>query len=309
VLNHNPGSVVSNLFFQNIFLDSLIFRALDGLPYTYRLVDADNPLTLEELARYSLVIVSSENRHGSITEDLVNALPLYLANGGKIILMLRHAAVEQSPNATPHVVRFAENSFVSRYLMIDSTYIGPLTLLPGFCIAGDLIGAMPEGPDWPSLTWDSVRVNQFGYGAPDGIPYCGYFWPHLPAEIVYRYHSGNPDSTTHGQVDGIRYIGDDYSFYLLNFPLSLMEVDSAAAMLRGAVFDLGEYFICGDANQDRSLNIGDVVTLVRYLYQGEEDPGIFPAGDVDCSGDIEMSDVLILINFLFRGGLAPECCR
>jgi hypothetical protein len=240
---------------------------------------------------------------------LIDLLEPYLANGGKIILMLRHVGISQNPLSSPHLERFEPTSFISQYLMIDSAYIGPLRILPGYQLAGDMIGADPESSELPPLTWDSLRINQFGYGVPNGIPYAGYFWPHQPAETIYRYHSANPDSTTHGQVDGVRYIGDDYSFYVLNFPLSLMEVDSAAVMLRGAVIALDEDFICGDVNEDGRCNIGDVVSFIQFLYDGAEVPGVYIAGDLDCSGTPELSDLLMLINYLFRSGLSPECCR
>lgn len=309
VLNHNSGAVASNLLFKNEFLDSLIFRALDGLAYTYRLADEEHLPTLDELANYSLVIISVENRSGSLTDDLVNLLPLYLQSGGKVILLIRNVGVYQNPTSTPHITRFDSASVLSRYLMIDSAYIGPLMLLPGYQIAGDLVGADPETESFPSLAWDSVRINQFGYGVPNGIPYGGYFWPNQSTEIIYRYRSGNPDSTTHGQVDGIRYLGDVYSFYVLNFPLSLMQIDSAAAMLRGAVVALDEDFICGDVNEDGRCNIGDVVSFIQFFYGGVEIPGVYLAGDLDCDGSPGLGDILILINYLFRSGLSPECCR
>ncbi len=309
VLNHNSGAVATNLLYKNEFLDSLILRALDGLTYTYRWVDEDTPPTLGELADYSLVIISVENRAGSLTSELTDLLSIYMANGGKVILLIRNVGVYQNPASTPKVVRFDSTSFLSRYLMIDSAYIGPLTLLTGFQIAGDLVGADPENDAFPSLTWDSLRINQFGYGVPNGIPYAGYFWAHQPAEIIYRYRSGNPDSTTHGQVNGIRYLGDDYGLYVLNFPLSLMKIDSAAAMLRGAVVALDEDFICGDLNGDGLCDIGDIVDFIRYLYRGAEVPEVYRAGDIDCNGSPELDDMLMLINFLFRSGLSPECCR
>jgi len=309
VLNHNSGAVSSNLLYENAFLDSLITRALDGLTYNYRLVNDQNPLTLDELANYSLVIVSAENRSGSLTDDLVSLLPLYMASGGKVVLMLRFIGINQNPTSAAHMLRFEPTSFISQYLMIDSSYIGPLTVLPGYYIAGDLTGADSQVENLPSVTWDSARINEFGYNVSDGIPYTGYFWPHSPAEVIYRYRSANPDSTTHGQVSGIRYLGDDYSMYVLNYPLSLMEIDSAAAVLRSAVVDLDEDFICGDVNEDGRCNIGDVVSFIQFLYGGAEVPGVYLAGDVDCNGSPDLGDVLMLVNYLFRSGLSPECCR
>jgi hypothetical protein len=236
-------------------------------------------------------------------------LPVYLANGGKVILILRHAAVASYPTVTPKIIRFSQQSFFSRYLMLDSSYIGPLVVASGYQLIGDLVGETSPDNLMPTLKWDSVRVNQFGYSVPTGLPYCGYLWPREPAEVVYTYRSSNPDSVTEGQVGAIRYKGDDYQFYLLNFPLSLMEIDSAATMLKAAVADLGENFICGDINGDLQFNIGDIVAYIRWLYYETEPANLWTAGDVDCSGEYDLADVLILINFYSGKGLAPGCCR
>jgi hypothetical protein len=230
-------------------------------------------------------------------------------NGGKVIMLVRHTAYTEGPAMSPKIRRFGSNSFLSAYLKIDSSYIGPMIPEPGYRMIGDLTGAVPETADIPALRWDSLRINQFGYEVPYGIPYAGYFWTHEPAEIIYRYESANPDSTIHGQVNGIRYRGDDYAFYYLNFPLSLMEIDSAAALLRNAVFDLDEHYICGDVNADLAFTIGDVVAYVDYLYGSSQPPALEMAGDVDCNGLYEMTDILILINYFMRNTLAPVCCQ
>lgn len=307
--NCNAGNITSNLIFDMAFVDSLFARGLGGIKHTTRRVDPEHRLTIYELSHYSLAIISAENRTGSLSRELDSLLPIYLANGGKVILILRHAGVDLNPTVAPTIRHFGSHSFVSKYLKIDSCYVGPLTIEPGYRLAGDLIGATPVDPQLPPMRWDSLKVNQFGYVVPDGIPYCGFFWPREPAEVIYRYASAVPDSTTHGQVTGIRYLGDDHSFYVLNFPLSLMELDSAAALLRRAVVDLNEHFICGDVNLDLRFDVGDIVAYIRYLYDEIMPPGMNIAGDVDCSGTFSMEDVLMLINFYLNRGLSPNCCR
>ncbi len=308
-LNANPGNITANLVYDPDFADSLFARSLNGLGYTLRRVDSEQPLTIYDLAPYSLVIIIAENRSGALSDNIEEILPIYLANGGKVILIVRHAAVEKYPTVAPQIITFSQNSFFSKYLMVDSSYIGPLIIEPGYELVGDLVGATAGDSLLPALNWDSTRVNQFGYNVFRGLPYCGYFWPKETAETIYNYRAGDPDSSTHGQVSGIRYKGDDYQFYLLNFPLSLMESDSAAALLRAAVIDLNEEFICGDINGDLRFDIGDIVAYMRWLFDDVEPINWMNSGDVDCNGLYDLADVLVLVNFYCNKGLAPGCCR
>jgi non-lysosomal glucosylceramidase len=65
------------------------------------------------------------------------------------------------------------------------------------------------------------------------------------------------------------------------------------------------FYQSGDANGDGSINVGDVVYLISYLYQSGMPPDPPEAGDVNCDGVIDVGDVVYLINYLFRSGPAP----
>jgi len=66
-------------------------------------------------------------------------------------------------------------------------------------------------------------------------------------------------------------------------------------------------FICGDANGDRVIDLGDVLHLIAYLYKNGPAPDPLAAGDADCNGVIDLGDVLYLIAYLYKGGPAPGC--
>lgn len=308
VIDQNSGSLFDNLVFDRSFIDSLLERGLEGLDYSYLLFDENNPPSLGQITDYSLLIVSAENRGGALSGQLEYLLETYLANGGKAILLLRHCSIDVESETYPQIIRFGPETLFSRYLKIDSSYIGSTTTLNGYNLVGDLIGTSPVLPGYPQLTWDSSQINQFGYGVNTGLPYCGAFWPSPEAEITYRYISSSGGSFPDNEVNGIRYLGEDYSFYLLNFPLSLMKIDMASDLLRTMVEDLNEQNICGDINADNRLNIGDMVSYVRYLYYDEEPTKIYLNGDVDCDGEYSMGDLLMMINFYMRQGLSPNCC-
>lgn len=60
----------------------------------------------------------------------------------------------------------------------------------------------------------------------------------------------------------------------------------------------------GDANGDGSLNIGDPVDSLSYLFLGGT-LTCLDASDVDDSGSIEISDAIGLLGYLFIGTLPP----
>jgi hypothetical protein len=59
----------------------------------------------------------------------------------------------------------------------------------------------------------------------------------------------------------------------------------------------------GDVNDDGFVNVGDVFSLINFLFAG----GPPPLGEPDCNGDgaVDVADVFYLINSLFAGGPAP----
>ena len=308
-INQNPGDVLSNTAFDDSFFADLIAEGLADYSVTYKIWTAAEPVNLKVLSDYSLVIVSAENRGGSLNSDFEKTLDDYLGNGGRVVLLLRYAAASRGSATEPQIIKYGSRSIFSKRLHLDSAYIGPTIVTPGYHIIGDLIGAIPSDNSYPHLAWDSVRVNSFGYSIPSGLPYCGYVWPGEGVDVFYSYESFNTDSTTHMQANGIKYTGDDYGIYLLNFPLSLMQRDSATAVLRAIIQDLGQENLCGDINKDYRVNIGDVAAYIRYLYFDAEPPGIESNGDIDCDGELGMPDVLRLINYFMSSGLAPACCE
>ena len=65
-------------------------------------------------------------------------------------------------------------------------------------------------------------------------------------------------------------------------------------------------YVCGDVDVSGSINIGDVVYLINYIFANGPEPQPFLLnGDVDCSGDVNIGDVVYLINYIFGGGPTP----
>jgi hypothetical protein len=66
---------------------------------------------------------------------------------------------------------------------------------------------------------------------------------------------------------------------------------------------------CGDADGGGTINIGDAVYLIAYIFSHGPAPVPLSAGDSNCSGDINVADVVYLVDYIFSHGPAPcaEC--
>ncbi len=65
--------------------------------------------------------------------------------------------------------------------------------------------------------------------------------------------------------------------------------------------------ICGDVNDDSSINLLDVSALIDYLYIGGQPPVNLAVCDVNSSGQINILDITFLISYLYMGGPDPYC--
>jgi hypothetical protein len=64
------------------------------------------------------------------------------------------------------------------------------------------------------------------------------------------------------------------------------------------------FILCGDANGSGVVEVGDVVTLLNYLFKGfpaSTIAGPFNRADDNNSGAVEVGDVVTLLNYLFKG--------
>ncbi len=65
--------------------------------------------------------------------------------------------------------------------------------------------------------------------------------------------------------------------------------------------------ICGDANGDRTVNVGDAIRVINYIFKGGLNPVPIEAGDANCDHTVNVGDAVYVVNYIFKGGPAP-CC-
>ncbi|PKK82687.1 MAG: hypothetical protein CVT49_12470 [candidate division Zixibacteria bacterium HGW-Zixibacteria-1] len=66
-------------------------------------------------------------------------------------------------------------------------------------------------------------------------------------------------------------------------------------------------YVCGDANDDESVNLLDITYLINYIYKSGPEPVPPEAGDPDGNGLTNILDITYLINYLYKEGPMPVC--
>ncbi len=279
-----------------------LYNSVAGIAPTDRFDVVDTYPNFRTLSHYHTVIFEASNKPRSywFFED---TLSLYLKNGGTAIIIVPALGFY---GILPKMERFEPGNFYHDYFKLDSSY-NPGVIISADGFVGDLAACSSQVPDYPDQSTDLDKLAGAFLRVSGYVPMAGYLFPTEEAEAIYRYVSSNPDTVSNGQINGIRYLGDDYRIVLLSFPLLPMAGDADVMALRQALTDVGINMECGDANNDGRINISDVIFLINYLYREGASPEIFGNADVVCDGELSLPDVVALINLIFKKGWL-NCC-
>jgi serine protease len=108
-------------------------------------------------------------------------------------------------------------------------------------------------------------------------------------KLVIRYSSNR---TSYGQsFDDTARVNDYYGWGRVDADRALMAV------------------VRGDANNDGTIDISDVVRLVTYWNDDYPTPQPhLGVGDVNCDGSVDVGDIVYLVNRIFNSGPPPMIC-
>ncbi|MCP4569561.1 MAG: hypothetical protein GY841_18445 [FCB group bacterium] len=86
-----------------------------------------------------------------------------------------------------------------------------------------------------------------------------------------------------------------------------LDMAKSVGGIDGVKIYLNYTYLCGDANRDYSLNVGDAVYIINYVFKGGPTPEPLESGDANCDDAVNVGDAVYMINFVFKDGPAP-CC-
>jgi hypothetical protein len=66
-------------------------------------------------------------------------------------------------------------------------------------------------------------------------------------------------------------------------------------------------YLCGDANTDGDVNVGDPVWIIQWVFGSGPGPYPYLAADANGDGQPNVGDAVYLIGYIFKGGDAPSC--
>ncbi|MBI4602067.1 MAG: PKD domain-containing protein [Planctomycetes bacterium] len=66
-----------------------------------------------------------------------------------------------------------------------------------------------------------------------------------------------------------------------------------------------KFFLRGDADGNREVDITDAIRILNYLFTGGAEPVCMDAADVNDKGVVDISAPIALLSFLFNGGALP----
>jgi glucose/arabinose dehydrogenase len=124
-----------------------------------------------------------------------------------------------------------------------------------------------------------------------------------------------------GQIWSFRYDGNN----LTEFADRTSELDPGSGMSIDQISSFGEdaagelYIVdldgevykiepCrGDVNGNETVDLGDALYLLNYLFKADVPPDPLEIGDVNCDDVVNLGDALYILNYLFKNG-SPPCC-
>jgi hypothetical protein len=174
---------------------------------------------------------------------------------------------------------------ITNYNICDSCYCETWDLTGDSCFSGCL-DTLPTGPydtlviDTFFRYWICQNWGQDQFGADSCLEWGNYSDPDSAA---------NADSISIDQV-----------------PWTVWN-PSTSSFTHGELSVVSITCICGDANNDDDISVGDPVFLINYIFKGGPFPAFFDCADVNNDDDVNVGDVVYMINYIFKGGPGYNC--
>jgi hypothetical protein len=94
-------------------------------------------------------------------------------------------------------------------------------------------------------------------------------------------------------------------FYDVIFVASDSELEDNETVTIEVFLDVS--YVCGDANGDGTVNVGDAVYLTAFVFNNGPPPEPMGAGDANADGTVNVGDIVYLNTYIFNNGPEPLC--
>jgi hypothetical protein len=148
-----------------------------------------------------------------------------------------------------------------------------------------------------NLSW--VQETKMLAASTDPVAVSWYTAKFILSPIARYPHQTNPDLT-----------GGTYSNILSRWTGFLSDSAGLACTKdssRITAYDRRLINPDGDANADGSVDLGDVVYTLNYLFKDGPTPFPVDKADANCDGKVDLGDAIYVLNYLFKGGQPPSC--
>lgn len=146
-----------------------------------------------------------------------------------------------------------------------------------------------------TVTGDTIQFNINHYSM-ECVEMCvAVMWPYQVLDTIFPVEAGDYTIWFHENLVYVcDSIVDPWHSWESYFPLSIPG-------------DPCENCLAGDANLDGVVSIGDVTSMIAYVFSGGAAPACQISADVDESGDLTIGDALGIIRHIFMGEVVGGC--
>ena len=170
---------------------------------------------------------------------------------------------------------------------IDLRIIDPNGSMIGYDLSGTFYEEIPDAEYHESAACDdSIFILN---------PIAGSYVIEVVADRNYSPQSGDNPMYTVEMLLG----GGELTTLAESVTLPEGTVDSCSCFVGFVTF------LCGDANGDEEVNIGDAVFIINYVFRSGAAPDPLEAGDANCDGQTNIGDAVYIISYIFRDGSEP----
>ncbi|NIN01455.1 MAG: M6 family metalloprotease domain-containing protein [candidate division Zixibacteria bacterium] len=271
--------------------------ALDSLNYIYDVWDTQNkgePDFSFNDYRY-LIWFTGDHKTSMFNQAQVESLMSFLDNGGGLFLTSQDAAEILSGSINPWDTLFLRDYLHVSYAGDCSRHL--VGAYPGDEVGDDLWifpGNTPGANNQTSkdnLVPDSLADTVLVYAEIGFVP---------TDSVAATKFAGDYKVVFFGfGFEAINSSGDYFHGHWLSKPDLVMQ--KVLAWLKTPL-----HYVAGDADGNQTVNAGDIVYLINYLFRDGPAPDPLEAGDANGNCVLEAGDIVYLISYLFRGGPPPE---